>query len=297
MHLEFGTGSRFSRFNLQSAQALINHALSKNIKRFDTGFSYGNYKSQPLLAKCLESEINQSREEIIISTKTSCESAEVIEYCVNKSFDNFGKKYIDNLYLWGPTNIELENKSIFKTLKKIIKSGKVKNILINTHSLNMIKKISTGFYDEISGIMIDYNLLQQDRYCHIKRAKKEGLSIICGTVFCQGLLLESPGEIILRTLSPFYLGRLILKKQTRRYIKPSSKLRKYCKNKFDKEIQMKVPLSFIINNKLIDSVPIGMMSINSINKNVEVYKNPLDSKVTDQIGEWALNNCQIKDTE
>ena len=102
-------------------------------------------------------------------------------------------------------------------------------------------------------------------------------------------------EIILRTLSPFYLGRLILKKQTRRYIKPSSKLRKYCKNKFDKEIQMKVPLSFIINNKLIDSVPIGMMSINSINKNVEVYKNPLDSKVTDQIGEWALNNCQIKD--
>ena len=57
MKLEFGTGSRFSRFKLDKAKSLVNHALSKGIRRFDTGYTYGNYKSQPLLAKCLEKKI------------------------------------------------------------------------------------------------------------------------------------------------------------------------------------------------------------------------------------------------
>ena len=74
--------------------------------------------------------------------------------------------------------------------------------------------------------MLDYNLLQQDRYPYIK-SKKNGLSIIAGTVFCQGLLIESPTEIILRTLSPFYLCSMLFKKSTRRYIQPSKKLRSF----------------------------------------------------------------------
>ena len=40
-----------------------------------------------------------------------------------------------------------------------------------------------------------------------------------------------------------------------------------------------------------------MMSINSINKNFEVYNNKLDSKITQKVRDWALKNCQIKDTE
>lgn len=297
MKLEFGTGSRFARFKLDKAKSLINHALSKGIKRFDTGYTYGNYKSQPLLAKCLEKKISTSREDILISTKTPSYSSEIIEECVRNSLDIFKSSYIDKLYLWGPNEIDLENKKILQTVKKLINSGEIKEILINTHSLSLIKKISTGYYDEISGIMLDYNLLQQDRKPYIKKSKRNGLSVIAGTVFCQGLLIESPSEIILRTLSPFYLGRMILKKNSRRYIQPSKKLREYCKKNYTNEIQKKLPLSFIINENLIDSIPIGMMSINSINKNIDVYNNKLDFKTTQELSSWALKNCQLKDIE
>ena len=35
----------------------VEYALNKGINRFDTGFSYGNFKSQPLLAKCLKKKL------------------------------------------------------------------------------------------------------------------------------------------------------------------------------------------------------------------------------------------------
>ena len=91
MKLEFGTGSRFSRFKLEKAKSLVNHALSKGIRRFDTGYTYGNYKSQPLLAKCLEKKILNSREDISISSKTPAYSPEIIEECVKNSLDIFHK--------------------------------------------------------------------------------------------------------------------------------------------------------------------------------------------------------------
>ncbi len=242
-------------------------------------------------------KILNSREDISISTKTPSYSPEIIEECVKNSLGIFKSNYLDKLYLWGPNEKDLENKKIFQTAKKLLDSGLIKEILINTHSLSLIKKISTGYYDEISGIMLDYNLLQQDRYPYMRKCKKNGLSIIAGTVFCQGLLIESPTEIILRTLSPFYLGRMILKKSSRRYILPSKKLRSFCQKNYTIDIQKKLPLSFIIDENLIDSIPIGMMSINSINKNIEVYNNKLDSKIIQKVSSWALKNCQIKDTE
>ena len=297
MKLEFGTGSRFGNFTFSKAQLLVNHALYKGIRSFDTGYAYGNYKSQPLLARCLEKEIIKSRENISISTKTPCYSSEIVETAVEKSLDTFKSNYIDTLYLWGPNEKELENKEIFKKLKSFKSSGKIKKILINTHSLNLMKKISTGFYDEISGIMLDFNLLKQDRYSAIKTAKNNGLSIVAGTILCQGLLIDSSFKIILRSLSPFYLGRMILKKETRRFLKPSKKLRAYCNSNFDKEIRKKMPLSFVTNESLIDSIAIGMMSISSINNNVEVFKNPLDYSITKKVGQWALDNCQIMDLQ
>ena len=89
MELEFGTGSRFGRFPYKKAQDLVNYALEKGITRFDTGFNYGKYKSQPLLAKCLRYSIKKKRSEISISTKCSAISPEYIEYCVNQSINTF----------------------------------------------------------------------------------------------------------------------------------------------------------------------------------------------------------------
>ena len=54
MKLVFGTGSRFGKLRYHAAQRLIDTAIENKINSYDTGFTYGNFKSQPLLAKCLE---------------------------------------------------------------------------------------------------------------------------------------------------------------------------------------------------------------------------------------------------
>ncbi len=295
MKLEFGTGSRFGRFNYKSAKRLIDYALDHGITRFDTGYSYCKFKSQPLLAKCLKSEINSRREEIILSTKCAAISGEYINFCVNKSIETFESGYLDHFHLWGSTVKDIESNNVLQEIRSLVKQGKIKTASVNTHEIETIKKISTGFYPDIKGIMLDYNLLKQNRLNFIRESKKNGISIFAGTVLCQGLLINSISKIMLKTLSPFYLARFCIREQTREYIKPSKIIRDYTKRKYN-HIYKSIPLSFVINEKLIDSIPIGMLSIESINQNLSIARNPVSKKITDEIAEWALENCQIKDS-
>ena len=173
MKLEFGTGSRFGRLNFVNAKKIVDYAIKLGINRFDTGYTYGNFKSQPLLGKCLNNIILNSRESISLSTKGPAKSEDYIEYCINQSIEILGCKYIDNFHLWGPSLNDLENKNILKKLKFIKQKGLINKISVNTHELNLIKKISTGYFEEIEGIMVDYNLLQQDRKKYLIKIKKK----------------------------------------------------------------------------------------------------------------------------
>ena len=292
MKLEFGTGSRFGRLNYKYAKNIVDYALKSGINRFDTGYTYGNYKSQPLLGRCLKKEIQNCRQSIYLSTKCSAISEEYIEYCIKKSIESLDCKFIDNFYLWGPSLNQLENKSILKKLKFLKQKGLINKISINTHELKIIKKISTGYYEEIEGIMVDYNLLQQDRKKYLSKNKKNNLSVFAGTVLCQGLLIESIFKTYSRTFSPFYLGRAILQKEKRSFIYPAKKLRKFIKSNY-KDIFKKIPLSFVCNEECVDYISMGMLSFSSLDKNIEIIKNPIEKKITSKVSKWAIQNCQI----
>ena len=293
MKLEFGTGSRFGRLNTSHAKKIIDYALKLGINRFDTGYTYGNFKSQPLLGICLKKKILDSRENISLSTKCSAISEEYVEYCINKSIESLDSKYIDNFHLWGPSLNQLENKSILKKLKILKQKGLINKISVNTHETNIIKKIATGYFEEIDAIMVDFNLLQQDRRKYLCAMKKNNLTVFAGTVLCQGLLIESIFKTYSRTFSPFYLGRAILQKDKRRFIYPAKKLRKYIKTNY-KDSFKKIPLSFICNEECVDYIPMGMLSYSSLNQNIDIIKNPIEKKITNEISKWARKNCQLK---
>lgn len=293
MKLEFGTGSRFGRLNFVHAKKIIDHALKLGINRFDTGFTYGNFKSQPLLGKCLKKEIIDSRESLSLSTKCSAKSGEYIDYCINKSIEILDCKFIDYFHLWGPSLNQLEDKSILNKLKSLKQKGLINKISVNTHNLTVIKKISEGYYQEIDAIMVDFNLLQQDRKKFLTKIKKNNLTIFAGTVLCQGLLIESILKTYLRTFSPFYLGRAVLQKHNRKFIYPAQKLRKYIKANY-KDSFKKIPLSFICNDEHVDYISMGMLSRSSLDKNIEIIKNPIDKKITSEVSNWASKNCQIR---
>ena len=294
MKLVFGTGSRFGRFNYKKASAIVDFAISNDIRVFDTAFHYGNKKSQPLLAKCLRKHLEKSREEFIISTKCFPESAEYIKFCVQESLEVFNTDYLDYFHLWGAGANHLERNEILGCLKDLIKSGKIRNACVTSQDLRTIKKISTGFYEEISGMLLDYNLLKQDRLPFIKKSKKNNIKIFAGTTLCQGFLLESIFKMLIRSKSPFYLLRSLFKFETKQYLNNSKILRTYIKHQYSK-YSKQIPLSFVVNEPNIDYLSIGMLNRKTIYKNLNIFNKPLSKKLTNEVSNWALLNCQIKD--
>ena len=306
MKIIFGTGSKFGFFNKKKAKRIVDYALKMGIRKFDTGVNYGQMKSQPLLGECLSKYLKNDRENFILSSKAGTHNSknfqklyksfnpDYIENMINKSIKDLKCFYLDTFYLHGPTLKEIETKGLLKKLKDLLKEGKIKNIGINTHDLDVMKKISSGDYEEINSIQIDFNLLQQDRSTIFNLCKINNINISAGTVLCQGLLLESPISSLINKRSLFYVSRMILKKNTRRFFSSAKIARKYIKDNFPNEFDS-IPLSFVLNNPSITSIPIGMLSEESINKNVRISQKTTSSKITENVGNWCLKNCQIID--
>ena len=301
MKLEFGTGSSFARLSRNKATFLVNYAIELGINKFDTGVNYGNWKSQPLLGLVLQKHLKKDREKLIITSKAGTHkngsknfNPDYVEYMINKSISDMQCKYLDKFYLHLPNIKEIETKGLLKKLISLVKNGKIKRFGVNTHNLLDMKKIATGIYEDISLLMIDYNLLQQNRNLIFEDCRKNNIEISAGTSLCQGSLLQSPIESFFRNRNLFYLLRFIFKNSTRKYIYPAKIYRKFAKNNFPKEYKT-LPLSFVLNNSFIDTIPIGMLSKYSIEKNINIAKNLAPKELTKKIGEWCLLNCQIFD--
>ena len=301
MKLEFGTGSAFARLSEHKAYFLVNYALELGIKGFDTGVNYGNWKTQPLLGLVLKEHIKKNREELVITSKAGTQnngsknfSPDYIEHMINKSISDMQCKYLDKFYLHGPTLKEIETKGLLKKLISLVKEGKIKRFGVNTHQLLNMKKISTGNYEDMSLLLIDYNLLQQDREIIFDNCRKNNIEISGGNSICQGSLLRSPLESFFLNKNFFYLLRFIFKKSSKRFLYPAKNYRKFAKTNFPKEYK-NIPLSFVLHNSSIKTIPIGMLSKSSIEKNINIEKNITPIELTREVGEWCLSNCQIFD--
>ncbi len=301
LKIEFGTGSRFGRLSYFKASSLVSYAINKGIRKFDTGSNYGNWLSEPLLGECLKTFLKKNREDYIITSKAGTLSKnyqniknfnpEYIEDSIINSINNLKSGYLDNFYLHGPNLSEIKSKGLIKKLIHLKKRRLVKNIGVNTHDISLIEKISSGEIEEIDNILLDFNLVQQDRENAIKNCFKNNIKVVAGTALCQGLLIQSRLGITMRTLSPFYIGRMYFKKATYKHVNNANKVRKYLKKNYPL-LRKEAPLSFVLNSKLISSIPIGMLSKKSIDNNIAIVKNPVNKKITDEISKWCKKNIK-----
>lgn len=303
MKLEFGTGSSFSRLSKKKASFLVNYAIEYGINRFDTAVNYGNWTTQPLLGFTLKNHLKKNREYFVITSKAGTHSnghinnpnlftPEYIEYMIDKSISDLNCTYLDKFYLHGPIINEFESRGIIGTVRRLIKIGKIRQFGLNTNDLFFIKKVASGFYKEISLLLIDYNLLEQNKSSIFKNCKENNIEISAGTVLCQGSLLQSPLESFITKGNIFYLLRFLFRNATKKYLPQARIFREYAKRSYPKEFKS-IPLSFVLNNSFIESIPIGMLSKESIEKNVNIAQKPISEEITQKVGEWCLSNCQI----
>ena len=75
---------------------------------------------------------------------------------------------------------------------------------------------------------------------------------------------------------------------------PAKLARQYIRCNFPDDLNS-IPLSFVLNNPSITSIPIGMMSKDSIYRNINIEKETTAKTITEKVGNWCLKNCQIQD--
>jgi len=211
---------------------------------------------------------------------------------IEKSISDLNCDYIDKFYLHGPTIKQIETHGLLNKLNQLVSQGKVRKFGVNSHNLKILQKISLGFYEGLDLLLIDYNLLQQNRSLIFENCKKNNIEISAGTSLCQGLLIQSPLSSFLRSKNFFNFCRTFLKKSSRKYIYPAKKTRDYLKSRYPNDYQS-IPLSSILNNRNIKTIPIGMQSKSSIERNIYIARNPSAKELTIEAEKWCLKYCQI----
>ncbi len=303
MRIEFGTGSSFAYLGHKKACSLVDYAVELGITRFDTAANYGNWKTQPLLGRALRKHVKSNREKFVISSKAGTYSSgyfryykkftpQFIENMIEKSISELNCDYIDKFYLHGPTIKQIETDGLLDTLNNLVSKGRIRKFGVNSHNLKILKKISLGYYEGLDLLLIDFNLLQQNRSLIFQDCKKNNIEISAGNSLCQGLLIQSPLRSFLRSRNFFNFFRLYLKKSSRKYIYPAKKTREYLKRQYPNNYQS-IPLSTLLNNDYIKTIPIGMHSKSSIERNIKIAREPLAKKVTEEAEKWCLKHCQI----
>ena len=274
--LVFGTGGRFGRLSPKLAQDLVDFAILSGISYFDTGYFYSRGRSQRLLFSSLSDHLRTSSVPLHISTKLPPTlDAQLLSTWVDESISQLRHRdYIDTLFVWGPDLSFLDNNKFCSLLAGLIESGRVKSIGVNTHDLQVMDKLPQSILGSISqSVMIDFNLLQQDRLAIIERLSCSQLKVWAGTSLCQGFLLQSLAELFCRTRSCSYLARAMLNPPTRKLRAKASLARPYLQKFFPDHIHS-IPLSYVLSTPGVTHIPIGMLSRSSISSNLSIELSP-----------------------
>lgn len=288
--LMFGTGSRFARLSRSQAVSIVKTALHHQIYSFDTGFNYGNYRSSPLLSYALKRSCDDF-DSIKISTKLGTYhkclgtykdfSVSTLTHSLNSTLSNFYPFKIDTLYLHGPSIADLQSTSLRSFLLKQKELGNVTRIGVNTHSLEVMTFLVTHNYP-IDVVMIDLNLVQLNRLPLLLQFHANNIKVVIGTVFCQGLLHQSPLKLFAYNRSIFVLLRSLLKSSSRRFIIPAHRTRLYLSRNYP-DTWHKLPLSIFTNMPLVESVSVGMLSPKSIVRNLTSESSIVDDHIISSI--------------
>ena len=190
----FGCASVWGKSMITNQQAkdIFEQAYNLGIRYFDTGYSYGYAEER--IGKILELSNIVKREDIVISTKFGTKrvgrkyvhdfTPKWMNHSVKTSLKRMGIDYIDLLLIHGPQVHDLTGECL-AAMEKLKTNNIVKAIGINTFDTEVIKFVCrTKCFDFV---MLDYNILRQDREALIKKLYDSGIGVIAGAPLAESL--------------------------------------------------------------------------------------------------------------
>ena len=212
------------------------------ISKLDTSEAYGN--SENRIADLSNNYFK------IITKFPYVNSIEEINLNLNKSLKNLN---INKLYGYLAHNPDclISDPKLWKHLILLKNKGKIEKIGYSIYLPNQLEDlINSNFIPDI--VQIPYSVFDRKFENYFKMLKSLGVEVHVRSVFLQGFYFLNPNKLPRKLLS--------LKE-------PLKQFHNICKTQhYDIS---KVLLDFVIKNKFIDNVVIGVDSVNQLNQNIE----------------------------
>lgn len=190
--LGFGCASWWGKaaFNERTALALVHEALDLGVTLFDTGSSYSAGEAEPRLGRALR---GHNTGNLILATKAGTYHAgggriardmspRAIVESTERSLRSLGVETLGLLQLHGPSIRELD--ALLETLASLKARGLTRAVGLNSFDPGIIEQ-AVGLA-EIDVVMIDYNVLRDDREPLIERAAAAGKGVLAGMPLAMG---------------------------------------------------------------------------------------------------------------
>ncbi|AKL96024.1 aldo/keto reductase [Clostridium aceticum] len=186
-------GIPLQRLEDEEAIKLIELAAERGINFIDSARAYG--RSEELIGK----GIKGNREHWILATKTMARDYESMKKEVEVSLNNFQVKTIDLYQLHNVKTIEdyenvMSENGAYKALVEAKMEGKVKEIGISSHSLEIIEKVVET--DDFATIQFPYSAVERQAEAVFKRAAERDIGVIVMKPLSGGAL--NNGNLALR---------------------------------------------------------------------------------------------------
>ncbi len=246
--LNYGINNQNNKPTREKVFEILDYASKKGINLLDTADAYGN--AMDLIGEYHQST-TENKFDIITKFKVSNDSNNDIEPVVQNALDRLNVDYLLG-YLFHSFEDYHQNGKLLDQLTAIKSNGLVKKIGVSIYTNEEFEVVLRN--NDVDIVQLPYNLLDNEslRGSLIKRAKAKGITVHTRSVFLQGLFFKNPNKF------PSTLEQLVSK---------VSKLHKIT-TKYSYSM-VELALNYAISNEDIDSVLIGVDSLEQLKKNLK----------------------------
>lgn len=283
--LGFGCASVWGKpiISDEHARRLFEKAYELGIRYFDTGHSYGIAEKR--IGRILKTSHVVKRENIIISTKFGTRtvagrlvhdaSPEWMYQSTELSLKRMRTDYIDCLQIHGP-QISDFTPELYEALKELKQKGIIRAAGANSFDTDVLKFICKE--RKLDFVMLDYNILKQERENLISELYRNGIGIIAGAPLAESLYSNRVFRIRDKK-DVWYLARAL-----KNFRKQMMKGRKYrFINYVPGMTGSQIALKYVLDNPMISSAVFGTASLQHLEENIQAADIVIPGKVLKKI--------------
>lgn len=274
------------------AYELINTAISQGVTFFDTGINYGYAEER--LGRCLSKAINDKiieRSKLVIETKCGETvnddgtygpmdfSPDWIKRSLEISLQRLQLDYIDLFAIHGECK-KSEVYQLVKAFQDMKSQGLIKAYGVNTFDTDFISWVAEEKCFDY--VMLDYNILRQDREDLIAKLADTGIGVLAGSALGESLYSKKIYKV--RNRNDFwYLARALVRF---RNLMSKSKDFKFLTEQKDYTANQ-LALRYVLDNENISSAVFSTTSVEHLVENLNAVSITMPNSIKEEIKKRA----------